>query len=108
MLRSNIAGRKANMINCLVWRELIDGKVDIIVTVTTPAALAAKQATSVLQIVFVEVGNPILVGLVGSLSRPEANITGFSNMASDLSDKCFALQGGNPARQAYCSLVESK
>jgi putative tryptophan/tyrosine transport system substrate-binding protein len=72
-------------------RELIDGKVDIIVTVTTPAALAAKQATSVLPIVFVEVGNPILVGLVGSLSRPEANITGFSNMASDLSDKRFAL-----------------
>jgi putative tryptophan/tyrosine transport system substrate-binding protein len=72
-------------------RELIDGKVDIMVTVTTPAALAAKQATSVLPIVFVEVGNPILVGLVGSLSRPEANITGFSNMASDLSDKRFAL-----------------
>jgi putative tryptophan/tyrosine transport system substrate-binding protein len=41
--------------------------------------------------VFVEVGNPILVGLVGSLSRPEANITGFSNMASDLSDKRFEL-----------------
>jgi putative ABC transport system substrate-binding protein len=72
-------------------RELIDGKVDIIVPVTTPAALAAKQATSVLPIVFVEVGNPILVGLVGSLSRPEANITGFSNLASDLSDKRFAL-----------------
>jgi putative tryptophan/tyrosine transport system substrate-binding protein len=89
-------------------RELIDGKVDIIVIVTTPAALAAKQATSVLPIVFVEVGNPILVGLVGSLSRPEANITGFSNMASDLRQTLRAPQGGNPARQAYCSLVESK
>jgi putative ABC transport system substrate-binding protein len=72
-------------------RELIDGKVDIIVAVTTPSALAAKQATTVLPIVFVEVGNPVLVGLVGSLSRPEANITGFSNLAADPSDKRFAF-----------------
>src|SRR5262245_27703510 len=53
-------------------------KVDVIVTVTTPAALAAKQATAVIPIVFAAVADPVGTGLVASLARPGANVTGLS------------------------------
>ena len=62
-------------------------KVDVIVTVTTPAALAAKQATAVIPIVFAAVSDPVGTGLVGSLARPGANVTGLSNQVSETSGK---------------------
>src|SRR5262245_5645465 len=58
-------------------------KVDVIVTVTTPAALAAKQATTVIPIVFAAVADPVGTGLVASLARPGANVTGLSNQVSE-------------------------
>jgi putative ABC transport system substrate-binding protein len=48
--------------------EFVRLKVDVIVAVGTPAALAAKQATSVIPIVFTSVGNPVVAGLVTSLA----------------------------------------
>ena len=62
-------------------------KVDVIVTVTTPAALAAKQATAVIPIVFAAAGDPVGTGLVASLARPGANVTGLSNQVSETSGK---------------------
>jgi len=62
-------------------------KVDVIVTVTTPAALAAKQATAVIPIVFAAVADPVGTGLVASLARPGANVTGLSNQVSETSGK---------------------
>jgi putative tryptophan/tyrosine transport system substrate-binding protein len=62
-------------------------KVDVIVTVTTPAALAAKQATAVIPIVFAAVTDPVGTGLVASLARPGANVTGLSNQVSDTGGK---------------------
>jgi len=67
--------------------DLVRQHVDVIVTIGTPAALAAKQATSTIPIVFGAVSDPIGVGLVGSLARPGGNATGNSLMAPELSAK---------------------
>ena len=71
--------------------ELVALKVDVIVTGSTPAALAAKQATRTLPIVFVAVGDPVGSGLVTSLARPGGNVTGLSNLAPELVGKCLEL-----------------
>src|SRR6516164_6782108 len=63
--------------------ELVRLKVDVIVTVATPATLAAKQATAVIPIVFAATGDPVGTGLVASLARPRGNVTGLSNQISD-------------------------
>jgi|SRR5215211_626897 len=56
--------------------ELVDLKVDLIVTFFTPSALAAKQATRDIPIVMAGAGDPVATGLVASLARPGGNITG--------------------------------
>ena len=71
--------------------EFVRLKVDVIVTVTTPVALAAKQATSVIPIVFAAVSNPVGTGLVPSLARPGGNVTGLSNLISDTGSKKLQL-----------------
>jgi len=65
--------------------------VDLIVTYSTPGALAAKQATSTIPIVFALVGDPVGTGLVASLARPGANVTGLSNQQVDAPAKRLAL-----------------
>ena len=67
--------------------ELVRLKVDIIVTVATPATLAAKRATTVIPIVFGAASDPIRTGLVESLARPGGNVTGLSNQISDTGGK---------------------
>src|SRR6516225_2240696 len=59
-------------------RELVWLKVDVIVTSSTPAVIAAKQATSVIPIVFAIAADPVGTGLVASLARPGGNVTGLS------------------------------
>jgi putative tryptophan/tyrosine transport system substrate-binding protein len=63
-------------------------KVDVIVTGGTPATMAAKQATSVIPIVFAD---PVGMGLVASLARPGGNVTGLSVLAVDLAGKRLDL-----------------
>ena len=70
--------------------ELVALKVDVIVAIYTPCALAAQRATREIPIVIVS-GNPIETGLVPSLSRPGGNITGVSLIASELHGKCVEL-----------------
>src|SRR5688572_19273753 len=67
--------------------EFVRLKVDIIITQATPAVLAAKQATSVIPIVFAAAADPIGSGLVASLARPGGNLTGVSIQATDLAGK---------------------
>jgi len=67
--------------------EFVQLKVDVIFAVGTEAALAMKEATSVIPIVFPVAGDPVVTGLVGSLARPGGNVTGLSNQAIDLGRK---------------------
>jgi putative tryptophan/tyrosine transport system substrate-binding protein len=72
--------------------DLVSRKVDMIVTIGgTPAALAAKNATSAIPIVFTSVSDPVGVGLAASLARPGGNVTGFSNIAAQLTPKLLEL-----------------
>jgi putative ABC transport system substrate-binding protein len=71
--------------------ELVSLKVDVIVAGSTLAALAAKQATGMLPIVFALAGDPVASGLVKSLSRPGGNVTGLSLLAPDLVGKRLEL-----------------
>jgi putative ABC transport system substrate-binding protein len=71
--------------------EFVQIPVDIIVVWGTPAAFAAKRATTKIPIVIGAVGDVLNVGLVTSLSRPEANITGFIAVNVDLEEKRLEL-----------------
>src|SRR6516165_3106002 len=72
-------------------RELLALKVDVIVTRGTPAAKAAKNATSTVPVVMAASGDPLGTGLVTSLSRPGGNITGLSAIVGELAPKRLEL-----------------
>jgi putative ABC transport system substrate-binding protein len=70
--------------------ELVAAKVDVIVALYTPCALAAKRATTEIPVVVIS-GDPVGTGIVPSLSRPGGNITGISLIAAALHGKCVEL-----------------
>ena len=67
--------------------ELVRLKVDVLLVVITPAALAAKDATTTIPIVMMGVGDPVGSGLVASLARPGGNVTGVTSLSPDLVGK---------------------
>jgi len=71
--------------------EFVRRKVDVIVTSATNPVLAAKQATSVIPIVFTNANDPVSTGLVASLARPGGNVTGMSLQGPDLAGKRLEL-----------------
>jgi putative ABC transport system substrate-binding protein len=71
--------------------EFVRLKVDVIVANGTEPAVAAKQATSTIPIVFPVAGDPIGSRLVTSLARPGGNVTGLSNLGSGLAAKRLEL-----------------
>jgi len=73
--------------------EFVRLKVDVILTAGTAATLAAKQATSIIPVVFTTVADPVGTGVVGSLSRRGGNITGLSNQSAEIAGKRVALLG---------------
>ena len=71
--------------------ELVHLKVDAIVAMGTPAALAAKQATTTIPVIFGLVGDPVGSGLVPNLSRPGGNITGMSLYLPEVFGKALEI-----------------
>jgi putative ABC transport system substrate-binding protein len=71
--------------------ELVRLNVDVLVVPSTPGALAAKNASRSVPIVFIGSGDPVLEGLVDSLARPGGNITGFSTIGATLAGKRLEL-----------------
>jgi putative ABC transport system substrate-binding protein len=70
--------------------ELVKLKVDVILTISTPSALAAKQATSTIPIVMIA-GDPVATGLVASLVRPGGNLTGLTFFLAEICAKRVEL-----------------
>jgi putative ABC transport system substrate-binding protein len=71
--------------------ELVGLKVDVLVTPSGTAALALKNASRTIPIVFISSGDPVAAGLVDSLARPGGNITGFTTISEVLAGKRLEL-----------------
>jgi putative ABC transport system substrate-binding protein len=74
-----------------IMRELVDSKVDVIVGACTPETKAAQKVTSTIPIVFAAAGDPVGAGMIASLARPGANVTGYAVQLLELSAKRMAL-----------------
>jgi len=73
-------------------RDAVADHVDLILTGTEAGALAAKEATRTIPIIVVAMGDPVRSGVVSSLSRPAANVTGFSLLSAEgIPSKCVQL-----------------
>jgi putative ABC transport system substrate-binding protein len=84
------AGGKLALLPSLA-AELVALKPDVIVANTTNAALAAKQATKTIPIVFTFVSDPLGAGIVSSLARPGGNITGVTDFGVELAAKTVEM-----------------
>ncbi|HTY80723.1 MAG TPA: ABC transporter substrate-binding protein [Candidatus Bathyarchaeia archaeon] len=85
----NAAGRESRLPTQAA--DLVRLKVEVIVAVNTPAALAASKATSTIPIVLMRVADPVGQGLVASLARPGGNVTGLNFMPDELGAKGIEL-----------------
>lgn len=117
----NAAGRSEQL--PALADELLRLKVEVIVAINTPAALAAKNATKTVPVVMMRVADPVKSGLVASLARPGGNVTGLSFMPDALGPKGVELlheiipkatsmaalyQGNNPGAVIIIDEVERK
>lgn len=75
----------------ILAKELIESDVDVVIAVSPAGAVALKQITSTIPVVFVINPDPVSAGLVASLAHPGGNMTGLSLVSIDLSSKFLAL-----------------
>jgi putative ABC transport system substrate-binding protein len=86
--------------------ELVALRASVLVSSTTPAALALKAATTSIPIVFFIAGDPVALGLVGSLNRPSGNITGTTALTLEAGKKWLQLlQEAVPAATEFAILI---
>jgi putative tryptophan/tyrosine transport system substrate-binding protein len=86
--------------------DLVRRQVNVIAATSTPGALAAKAATSVIPIVFETASDPIRLGLVASLNRPSGNITGVTQLNVEIAPKLLEfLHEMIPAARVMALLV---
>ena len=86
--------------------ELVQRKVDVILSIGAVASLAAKNATTTIPIVSMS-GDPVVIGLVASMARPGGNITGVSTVAPELAAKRLeVLRELLPTATRVCELVD--
>ena len=100
------AGNVANRLRELA-ADLVRRRVTVITTTSLDAALAAKEATPTIPIVFSTGGDPVQYGLIASLSRPGGNVTGINYMSGDLGPKRLQLLHDLlPAASRFAALVD--
>jgi len=88
--------------------EVIGRNVDVLVTWTTPAATAAKNATSTTPIVVAAMGDPVAIGLVTALAHPGGNLTGLSmGFAEGMGGKWLELLQETVPRLAQVAVIEN-
>ena len=87
--------------------DLVRLKVDLIVVTATPAALAAKKATTTIPIVMANAGDPVGAGLVASLARPGGNVTGLSSLSPELNTKRLEILKDAIPKLARVGLLRS-
>src|SRR6516164_7336730 len=100
------AGNQADRLPALA-ADLVRLQVTVIVVAGTPAALAAKAATTAIPIVFSVGADSVQLGLVASLNRPGGNLTGFNALAGELGAKQFALLHELAPSTATIGLLEN-
>jgi putative ABC transport system substrate-binding protein len=84
------AGADINRIQALA-QELVGLQPDIIVTTSTPPTAALQRETPTIPIVFANVADPVVSGIVARLDRPGGNVTGFANLEATLAGKWLEL-----------------
>ena len=88
--------------------DLVRLKVDLIVTAGTGPALAAKRATTTIPIVMASSTDPVGAGLVASLARPGANVTGFSSLGTEINTKRLEILKDAVPKLARVGLLRSR